>query len=179
MYHTSVVSLADCPRMRTVDIDFVLTILLNALVPPRKESISTAGVTAKMPHMMTVVDGTSSFRAKRESPKVALHNVALLGKLACQSIFLRRSTYLESALRVVIVHVLRSCTSSVCTPFPSCIFILQHYPPRCWSSYLSVSTHVHLPITTSSSVFISTCHNHLSLPSSHYYIFLCLYLHVS
>ena len=158
MYHTTAVSIADCPRMRTVDIDFVLTILLNALVPPRKESISTAGVTAKIPHMMTVVDGTSSFRAKRESPKVALHNVALLGKLACQSILLRHSTYLESALRVVIMHVLRSCTSSVCTPFPSCIFILQQ---------LSTSILVVLSLSVH------------PLPSSHYYIFLCLYLHVS
>ena len=38
-------------------------------------------------------------------------------------------------------------------------------PPQFRSSYLSVSTHFHLLITTSSSVFLSTWPNHLSLAS--------------
>ena len=71
---------ADCPRMRLVDIDFALTIILNALVPPSKELMGVTGVTAKIPHMVSVVDGTSSFRARKESPKAALHNIALLGE---------------------------------------------------------------------------------------------------
>ena len=49
---------------------------------------------------------------------------------------------------------------------------------------LSFSPHVltisvfHVLITTSCSVFLSTCPNHISLPCSHYYILLCISLHV-
>ena len=49
------------------------------------------------------------------------------------------------------------------------IFSLLHLPLSC---YLSVSTHFHLLIATSSSVLLSFSVH--SLPSSHYYIFLCL-----
>ena len=50
---------------------------------------------------------------------------------------------------------------------------------------LSFSPHVltisvcHVLITTYCSVFLSTCPDHLSLPCSHYYILLCLSLHMS
>ena len=45
------------------------------------------------------------------------------------------------------------------------IFSYNITPPQFWSSYLSVSTHFHVLITTSSAVFLSTCPNHLSLTS--------------
>ena len=110
------------------------------------------------------LQATSSFRAKRESPKVALHNVALLGKLPCQDILLRpKCPYWGSAHQVFNLHI-RSCAFSLCTPFSFMYFHIKFL--QClWSSYLSVSTHFHLPITTSSSVFLSTCPNHCSLAS--------------
>ena len=63
-------------------------------------------------------------------------------------------------------------------PSQSSMFSLLHLA-------LSFSPHVltmsvfHVIITTSCSVFLSTCPNHLSLPCSHYYILLCLSLHMS
>ena len=86
---------------------------------------------------------------------------------------------LGSAHQVFDLHVLRSCASSLCTPVSFTSFCITIAPPQFWSSYLSMSTHVHLliTITTSSSVFLSTGANHLSLPSSHYYIFFSLSLH--
>ena len=63
-------------------------------------------------------------------------------------------------------------------PSQSSMFSLLHLA-------LSFSLHVltmsvfHVLITTSCSVFLSTCPNHLSLPCSHHYILLCLSLHMS
>ena len=45
------------------------------------------------------------------------------------------------------------------------VFSYNITPPQHQSSYLSVSTHFHVLITTSSSVFLSTWPNHLSLAS--------------
>ena len=38
-------------------------------------------------------------------------------------------------------------------------------PPQFWSSYVSVSSPFHVHITSSSSVFLSTCPNHISIAS--------------
>ena len=48
---------------------------------------------------------------------------------------------------------------------PPCIFLYNITPLQFRSSYLSVFTHFHLLITTSSSFFLSTCPNHPSLAS--------------
>ena len=52
------------------------------------------------------------------------------------------------------------------------LFSCNITPPMFWSSYLSVSTHFHFPclITTSSSVFLFTWPNHISLASLVFYI---------
>ena len=43
------------------------------------------------------------------------------------------------------------------------VFSYNITPPQFRSSYLSVSTHFHVLITSSSSAFLSTCHNHASV----------------
>ena len=50
------------------------------------------------------------------------------------------------------------------------VFSYNITPPQFRSSNLSVSTHCRLPITTSSSVFLSTWPNHLSLASLIFYL---------
>ena len=82
------------------------------------------------------------------SPKYLFLNSRLL--------LLRPFPYLGSAHRVFNLHVLPSCASSI---------LLLIAPPQFRSSYLLVSTHFHVVITTSSSVFLSTWPNHLSLAS--------------
>ena len=63
-------------------------------------------------------------------------------------------------------------------PSQSCMFPLLHLALSFSPHVLTISV-FHVLITTSSSVFLSTCPNHLSLPCSHYYAFLCLSLYMS
>ena len=76
-------------------------------------------------------------------------------------ILLRPFPYLGSAHLVFNLHVLRSCACSIFTCFSFMSFLITSFR----SSYLSVSTHFHVLITTSSSVSVSTWPNHLSLAS--------------
>ena len=75
-------------------------------------------------------------------------------------------------------HSLPCSCSVFCLSAQSSMFSSPHLA-------LSFSLHVltisvfHVLITTSCSVFLSTCPNHLSLPCSHYYILLCLSLYMS
>ena len=105
-------------------------------------------------------------------------------------------------LTISVFHVLITTSCSVfLSTCPNSLPCSHHYILLCLSLYmswpsqssmfslphiaLSFSPHVltisvfHVLITTSCSVFLSTCPNHLSLPCSHCYILLCLSLHMS
>ena len=70
--------------------------------------------------------------------------------------------------------VLSTCPDHLSLPYVSLPHIALSFSPH----VLTISV-FHVLITTSCSVFLSTCPNHLSLPCSHYYILLCLSLHMS
>ena len=75
--------------------------------------------------------------------------------------------YLGSEHQVFILQVLRSCASSLCTPVPLTSFRITSLYfsfglPIFQGSFTSI---FHIPITISSSVFLSTWPNHLSLAS--------------
>ena len=80
-------------------------------------------------------------------------------------LLLRPFPYLGSAHQVFNLHVLRFCVSSIFTPFSFMYFLIT-------SLHLSFGVPIfrcpptstfHVLITTSSSVFLSACPNHLSL----------------
>ena len=68
---------------------------------------------------------------------------------------LSSSLLLVSVHRVFSPHVLRSCASSLCTPKSLTSLRITSPLLHLCSSCLSLSTTVHLPITTSSSVYMS------------------------
>ena len=90
-------------------------------------------------------------------------------------LLLRPIPYLGSAHRVFNLHVLRTCTSSVNTNFSIMYFLLitsLHLSlglPVCRCPPISI---FHVIITTSSSIFLSTCPYHISLASL---IFSCMF----
>ena len=74
------------------------------------------------------------------------------------------SLYMVGASSFHSPHSLVLCFFSL-YPFLLQVFSYNVAPHQFWSSYVSVSTHFHLPITASSSVFLSTRPNSLSLAS--------------
>ena len=98
-----------------------------------------------------------------------VHHCSLTSSLTCSLFFSLwlLLMYSSSCLHIISLHL---CFGLVIFPCPlTSIFSLLHLPLSC---YLSVSTHFHLLITTSSCILLSFRVH--SLPSSHYYIFLCL-----
>ena len=89
---------------------------------------------------------------------------------ACVHVFLLSSSTSAFSLFGVVTSSFRSLHSSM--------FSLLHLRLSFSPHVLTISV-FHVLITTSSSVFLSTCPNHLSLPCSHHYIFVCLSLHTS
>ena len=89
-----------------------------------------------------------------------------------------RNTCMAPNIMHFIVNSIRVGASSFHSPSSSIFCLSSRYAPVCfivfydgislpqfWPSYLSVSIHFHLVITTSSCVFLSACSNHHSLPS--------------
>ena len=97
---------------------------------------------------------------------------------ACVHVFLLSSSSAFSLLGVGASSFHYPCSPVLSFFSPSSMFSLLHLRLSFSPHVLTISV-FHVLITTSSSVFLSTCPNHLSLPCSHYYIFVCLSLHMS